>query len=330
MDNPTIEKLICDPSFIDYCMDPDSEYFTYWHHWIHDHPQYEQLVIESKALILQLHAMPSEEEVDRERLRLSVAIEKMTTHRHLRLRKWLSYAAACAAIVGGSIFLFQQRQATLLTPEAKATFSKQHVPAGKYMNIKLTDGTQVRLGPASMLDYPDKFASDERLVTLKGDAFFDVAHRNDQPFIIQTTAFQVKVLGTSFNMHAFEEDELSKIALFTGKVEILRDDMHLVIVPGQVFIYNNALGTYTVEPFDRIQERESMQGILHFRHATYSEIGKQLSRKYGIVFQPNEDIQLDFSGSIAHESLEQVLEKLTLTTSYRFYIESNTLIVRNK
>ncbi|MNL22827.1 hypothetical protein D3C87_1441870 [compost metagenome] len=90
------------------------------------------------------------------------------------------------------------------------------------------------------------------------------------------------------------------------------------------------LAKYTIESFDQGQERETMNGLLHFNHATYSDIGKQLARKYGISFQSNAAIDLDFSGTIEHESLDQVLDKLTLTTSYRFSLESNTLIAHKK
>lgn len=330
MVNPTIEKLICDPSFIDYCLDHESENFVYWQKWMAENPQYEHLILESKTLILQLQAMPSEEEIATERLRLSQAIDEWHVNRLFQFRKWLPYAAACLVVLGISIFFYQQRQVPLQSPMATVEFLEQKVPAGKYMNMQLMDGTKVRLGPTSTLNYPQRFTEGERKVALKGEAFFDVAHNADQPFIIQAGEFDVKVLGTSFNVHAFEEDKLAKIALFTGKVEISNESMHLVIVPGQAFVYNKALGTYTIEPFDRTKEHETMEGILHFKHAGYSEIGSQLARKYGVVFQPDATIELDFSGSIAHESLAQVLEKLTLTTSYHFSLESDTLIVRKK
>ena len=106
--------------------------------------------------------------------------------------------------------------------------------------------------------------------------------------------------------------------------------MRLIILPGQAFVYDKVLDKYTVESFDQGQERETMNGVLHFNHATYSDIGQQLARKYGISFQADADVDLDFSGTIAHENLDQVLDKLTLTTSYRFFLESNTLIAHKK
>ncbi|MNX96225.1 fec operon regulator FecR [compost metagenome] len=330
MDNPTLEKLICDPSFLDYCLNHESDNFTYWENWIQENPQYGSLVVESKTLVLQLQAMPSEEEVATERQRLYQAIDEVKVYRQFLFGKWFPYAAACLLVVGMCIFLFRQRPAILQNPIPIVALLKQQVSAGKYMNVQLTDGTKVRLGPTSSLDYPQQFAASERKVTLKGEAFFDVAHRTEQPFIIHTGEFHVKVLGTSFNIHAFEEDKVAKIALFTGKVEIFNDSIRLVILPGQAFVYDKVLAKYTIESFDQGQERETMNGLLHFNHATYSDIGKQLARKYGISFQSNAAIDLDFSGTIEHESLDQVLDKLTLTTSYRFSLESNTLIAHKK
>ncbi|MNI69927.1 hypothetical protein D3C73_1257050 [compost metagenome] len=138
------------------------------------------------------------------------------------------------------------------------------------------------------------------------------------------------MLGTSFNVHAFENDELSKIALFTGKVEVSKGAQRLQLNPGQAIIYNKNKATFVVESFDSAKEKENMAGVLHFEKATFSEIAKQLNRKYGIIVHDRPDIELMYSGTIGHEPLEMVLEKLSMTTAYRFNIESNTLIVRKK
>lgn len=329
MENPTLEKLICDESFLNYCFQANREDTVYWQQWIIQNPQYRPLVEEAGELIRLLQGSPSKTEIAQERARLQefIRIKKAPVYSLSRYR-WIGYSAACLLLVAMSLFFYKQQ----LSP-AKSTQSalvRQEVPTGKYMNLLLGDSTSVKLGPTSVLHYPTQFNSNERRVRLNGEAYFEVAHNPDKPFVIETGDLQIKVLGTSFNVHAFENDELSTVALFTGQVEVTKGLLSQRIKPGQSIVYDKAKASLTIEPFDRVKERESMAGILHFERASYAEVARQLSRKYGITYPYPAAISLMYSGTIAHEPLEHVLEKLSLTTPYHFTVKSNTLIVRKK
>ncbi len=330
MENPTLEKLICDESFLDYCLKSHREEDDYWPQWIAANPQHRELVKEAELMVELLRSSPTKLEVTAERNRLQSIIGggKLPVKNLLSYR-WIGYAAACLLILSLSIFLYKRKQMSSdITIQSE--FVQQNVPMGRYMNVLLADHTQVKLGPKSILEYPKQFSGKERKVKLNGEAYFKVSHNENKPFVIQTGDLSIKVLGTSFNVHAFAEDEVSKVALFTGKVEIASGAMNQQIKPGQAIIYDRRKGTFTVEEFDLVKEKDNMDGILHFEQASYVEIAKQLNRKYGLAYQERADIQLVYSGTIAHEPLEQVLEKLTLTTPYHFSVKSNKLIVRKK
>ena len=330
MEQPTLEKLICDESFINYCLQARLEDMEYWKQWVEANPQHRQLVKDAKGLVSLLQAGSGQTEIAEERARLQAFIHKNDTPVHrLRNYRWIGYTAASLLFVSMG-FLFLKRQLPLAENATQTEFVSQLVPTGKYMNVLLSDSTKVKLGPTSTLRYPKHFHGDKRIVSLNGEGYFEVTHDSHKPFVIQTGELEIKVLGTSFNVHAFENDELSKIALFTGKVEVSKGAQRLQLNPGQAIIYNKNKATFVVESFDSAKEKENMAGVLHFEKATFSEIAKQLNRKYGIIVHDRPDIELMYSGTIGHEPLEMVLEKLSMTTAYRFNIESNTLIVRKK
>jgi len=330
MENPTLEKLICDESFLDYCLKSHREEDDYWPQWIAANPQHRELVKEAELMVELLRSSPTKLEVAAERNRLqSIIVEEKSAVKSLLSYRWIGYAAACLLILSLSIFLYKRQQMSW-DITAQPEFVQQNVPMGSYMNVLLADHTQVKLGPKSILEYPKQFSGNERKVKLNGEAYFKVAHNENKPFVIQTGDLSIKVLGTSFNVHAFADDAVSKVALFTGKVEVGRGAVSQQIKPGQAIIYDKHKGTFTVEEFDLVKEKGNMDGILHFEQASYLEIAKQLNRKYGLAYQERADIQLVYSGTIAHEPLLQVLEKLTLTTSYHFSVKSNKLIVRKK
>ncbi|RKO70190.1 DUF4974 domain-containing protein [Sphingobacterium puteale] len=330
MEQPTLEKLICDESFINYCLQARLEDMEYWKQWVDANPQHRQLVEDAKGLVELMQTGPSRAEIAEERARLQAFIHKNDTPVHrLRSYRWIGYTAASLLFVSMG-FLFLKQQLPLAENAAQTEFVSQLVPTGKYMNVLLSDSTKVKLGPTSTLRYPKNFNGDKRVVSLNGEGYFEVAHNAHKPFIIQTGELEIKVLGTSFNVHAFENDKLSKIALFTGKVEVSNGTKRLQLIPGQAIVYHKNKAIFSVESFEAAKEKEIMAGVLHFEKATYQEIARQLNRKYGIIVPDRPDIELMYSGTIGHEPLEMVLEKLSLTTGYRFSIESNTLIVRKK
>ncbi|VTR28174.1 FecR family protein [Sphingobacterium thalpophilum] len=330
MEQPNLEELICNESFINYCLQARLEDMEYWKQWVEANPQHRQLVKDAKGLVELMQTGPSQTEIAEERVRLQAFIHKNDTPVHrLRNYRWIGYAAASLLFVSMA-FLFLNRQSPLSENATQTELISQLVPTGKYMNVLLSDSTKVKLGPTSIMRYPKNFNGDKRIVSLNGEGYFEVAHNAHKPFIIQTGELEIKVLGTSFNVYAFENDKLSKIALFTGKVEVSNGTKRLQLIPGQAIVYHKNKATFNVESFDAAKEKENMAGVLHFEKATFSEIGKQLNRKYGIIVPDRPDIELMYSGTIGHEPLEMVLEKLSMTTDYRFAIESNTLLVRKK
>ena len=98
----------------------------------------------------------------------------------------------------------------------------------------LADGTKVWLNSASRLIYPQSFMGKERRVVLSGEAFFDVAHDAERPFIVETSRMNVKVLGTRFNVNDYDDNEEVSTTLVNGSVEIVSGGQQAFrLVPGE-------------------------------------------------------------------------------------------------
>ena len=94
------------------------------------------------------------------------------------------------------------------------------VPAGQRAELLLADGTKVWLNSRSKLKFPDRFQKDARKVELDGEGYFEVTHQEEAPFTVHTSKYDVKVLGTEFNVKAYKDKEQFETSLLKGSVEV--------------------------------------------------------------------------------------------------------------
>ncbi|RYZ94255.1 MAG: hypothetical protein EOP47_28175, partial [Sphingobacteriaceae bacterium] len=115
---------------------------------------------------------------------------------------------------------------------------------GSVSSIVLTDGTKIWLNGGSKLKYPNTFRGDRREVSVEGEAFFDVTHDADKPFIVRSGEISTQVLGTSFNVKAYADEHLLKVNVVSGKVGVLPsgnsgiDFKTIFLTPDQGVVYN--------------------------------------------------------------------------------------------
>jgi ferric-dicitrate binding protein FerR (iron transport regulator) len=132
----------------------------------------------------------------------------------------LCKAVAAVLLLIGSGYFFSLYQSGY--PD---TFSQRiHVPAGSRTSVTLPDGSLVWLNSNTTLFYPNLFSGKKRMITLDGEAYFEVAKDDKKAFIVKTSGRSVEVLGTTFNVEAYAKDTVFKVSLFTGKVKIRMDD----------------------------------------------------------------------------------------------------------
>lgn len=157
------------------------------------------------------------------------AVEKRPK-RTWTLRKVARYSTGIAAglllFAGG---LYWMRAHTY--DEISAQFTSLETPAGQRVSMNLSDGTHVWLNAGSRIEYPVVFDRNVRRVKVSGEAMFEVTHDADRPFIVETFASNIEVLGTKFNVEADESRALFSTTLLEGRVKVTSGEQHVILQP---------------------------------------------------------------------------------------------------
>lgn len=209
--------------------------------------------------------------------------------------------------------------------------------AGQYQ-VVLADGTKVWLNAASSISFPTVFENlDQRKVQLKGEAYFEVAKDKLHPFIVQTDRQNVEVLGTHFNISAYDDDLMTKTTLLEGRVRVakqaydkvsFKSNEFVVLNPGQqAILAGGAIGVTKVDTEEAVAWKN---GYFKFKSETLSEIMIKLSRWYDVDIVYEGEISKDrFGGTISrYKNIADVLEMLESTKLVQFKVEGRKIIVR--
>lgn len=193
-------------------------------------------------------------------------------------------------------------------------FNQLIVPNGKRSTLILEDGTKVWVNAGSRIVYPVTFADKKREIYVNGEVFLEVAPDKNRPFVVKTKEMDVQVLGTSFNVMAYETDESASVVLVTGSVQVdTRDDEDFRLEPNRMFSYHKGeCDIKDVNVNDYILWKD---GLYTYRSEHLSVILDRLSRYYGKKISYKSDVaDLRCSGKLdMQEDLEVVLDGLSQT-----------------
>ena len=189
------------------------------------------------------------------------------------------------------------------------------VPKGKRTHITLSDGTKMYVNAASHVIYPSVFSNDKREIAVEGEVYLEVAHNPKVPFFVKTKGLDVKVLGTVFNVTAYEEDDIS-VVLVNGCVEVNSSAKEkLILNPSQMVSWKD--GIMKKEEVDVMKYICWKDNIMLLEKETVSKVLDNLSRYYGVPIWYDKNIagrklsgKLDLCGSI-----DEVLEIVKVSAS---------------
>ena len=203
---------------------------------------------------------------------------------------------------------------------------------GDKATIELPDGTNVVLNSASQLSYLNNFGENVRRVQLNGEAYFKVAHDEKHAFIVQVGDLEVKVLGTSFNVSAYEDAKDVTVVLLEGKVGVYAQKMSHIMKPGDKIEYNKATHKITatqVHPSDYI---EWTKGNIYFEKESLENIMKTLSRIYDVEirFDSNKLPNEYFTGTIPGGGIQNALNILMLTSPFYYEMDGSVIVLKEK
>lgn len=205
------------------------------------------------------------------------------------------------------------------------------VPRGGEYQVTLSDGTKVWLNSDSRLRYPVAFVGNTREVyLLGGEAYFEVARDMVSSFVVRTSSFDIRVLGTEFNVRSYTESNRS-ITLVKGKVQLEHAGESCHLLPGQ---QGRLCGDkFEIRPVDAEREISWRNGIFDFRECPLQIILEDLARWYDIdvLYQNPEVRKFHFTAWFnRNDSLAQVMELLEKTHKVRMQLEGRTLVVRKR
>lgn len=208
------------------------------------------------------------------------------------------------------------------------SFNTLSTPTGGQYNIILADGTKVYLNAVSSIKYPTQFNGDQRVVELEGEAYFEVAKNKSKPFIVKSEKQSIEVLGTHFNVHAYNNESVVKTTLLEGSVAVSYKNQKTILKPGQQSDAADHFSKIKVREVDTEEAVAWKNGRFKFDNADLKTVMKQLERWYGITVQYRGDVSdVRFNGgTFRNKNLSEVLKVLELS-NIKFKVEGKTVIV---
>ncbi|HEY8387623.1 MAG TPA: FecR family protein [Parasegetibacter sp.] len=177
--------------------------------------------------------------------------------------------------------------------DAKALINTLSTPKGRQFRLMLPDGTVVWLNAASSITFPTNFSDKKREVIITGEVFFEVKPDSEKPFLVQMpNQTRVQVLGTSFNINAYEDEPLLKTTLFSGRIEILNGESSVSLVPGNQAVQKS--GDSAIQILKNVNTEEVAawkNGLFSMRNLDVRALMRQISRWYNIDVQTESDAQ---------------------------------------
>jgi len=201
---------------------------------------------------------------------------------------------------------------------------------GEQFQVILPDGTHVWLDAASSLKYPVAFKGNERKVELTGQGYFEVSHNAAKPFIVKTAQTEVQVLGTHFNVSAFDDEQDTKTTLLEGAVRVKSYKSALLLKPGEQAVLNQGRELIINNDVDINREVAWKNGLFDFKKAGVEEIMLQVSRWYDISVKyegkiPETRLTGRISRNVDIKSLLEILE----FEGIKWRIEGKSVIITN-
>lgn len=236
------------------------------------------------------------------------------------------------------------------------------VPYGSRASLFLPDGSKVVLNAGSKLTCSEGFGKTHRVLSLVGEGYFDVAKNKDLPFVVKAENISIRALGTEFNIKAYPEDRNVEAVLIHGSIQVDRINHNeknappVVLMPNQRLIYQKKADQFQVNVLVEKNTKEVVRPIQTIKKAnvtiegtdvdpviyttwkdpnwnilrmSLSDLAVELERKYDITVQFNSEILKDiqFTGTLRDESLEQILAAIRLTSPIEYKVKGKKVIL---
>ena len=208
------------------------------------------------------------------------------------------------------------------------------IPYGKSSEIILADGSHIWLNAGSRLSYPSEFRGNSREVYLTGEAFFEVSHNPSKPFYVITPEVKIKVIGTSFNVSAYPDEQTVETVLVSGKVTAGKNRLlagTIDLAPGERLTYDKNTTDLSKDKVDVNNHSSWKDGYLLFNNAPCSHVFLKLQRYYNKDIRFDEDLEkTSFSGKLVlKDNLMEVLDNIAFASSLKIEDQNGLIYIKN-
>lgn len=199
--------------------------------------------------------------------------------------------------------------------------------------VTLPDGTLVRLNANSSLTYQQNFGQDNRKVKLSGEGYFEVKKNTEKKFIVNTGYIDVTVLGTKFNLYAYEDKDIIEMALVEGHVNVSTSKppyQTICVKPNEKVTYNKYDNKLNIEKTTTKIETAWLNKELVFREEKLENVFQCLSRKFRVKFSIDSSISVDdvYTGAFDDEKIEDILEVLKIHYGFNYTVKDGKINIR--
>ncbi len=257
-------------------------------------------------------------------------IETKMKEKHILRRKHylIRIRNAAAIFILGLLLPFAYYFANPMKETKQLVYIKESISNEKIRKMILPDSTAVWLMSGSTISYPSDFSGHKtRNVKISGEAFFDVAKDPSHPFIVNLGEIGLKVVGTSFNVMNFGDEEQIQVVLKSGKVDLFKgkykpDIQFVHLIPGQLVAYNKDNPEFLISNVDVAKYTSWTEGILLFHDDPLVDVLKKIGRWYNIDVEINDPVVFNFpfTATIKSENLDQIIDLLQYSTPFKYSI----------
>lgn len=225
-----------------------------------------------------------------------------------------------SGVAGNSLFSYWQNQ--------HIAFVEVTTGIGERKVLELPDGTMVDINTCSTLRYPKTFVGEKREIELTGEAYFQVKRDPEKRFIVKTAHFDVKVLGTKFDVKAYPTDELLSVSVENGKVQVEMPEAMMRLKGNDQLLINRKLQEFNKRRSE-VQVNGWKYGELSFYATPIRDVAKELERIYGckIIFQKDVEFDNLITGVHDNQSLEAVLTSLEYVCGIKYRKEKECILL---
>lgn len=207
------------------------------------------------------------------------------------------------------------------------------VPKGQVNQVFLADGTRIWVNSETQLTVPDIFTDEERVVQLNGEAYFEVAKDSKRPFRVKLNGQQIEVLGTSFNVKAYNNSDEIETTLETGSIRLKTGNHITLLTPGEQCLYDRSLNKLILSKVDPYSFSAWKDGRFEFQNEELLEVFKIVERWYDVEIVADEKYfkHMHFSGVIKrNKDARHFIEMLNLSVPLTYEIKADKIYLKAK